>query len=316
MSDHQHTHAGHLHAHDAHVHAHDAHAHGHHMPVAAENERRVFWVMLLTGSFMVAEAIGGWLSGSLALIADAGHMLSDTAALGLAWIAFRLARRPADTRRSYGYYRFEILAAFVNGLALVVVAAWVCLEAWRRLHAPVTVLGVPMLVVAVAGLAVNLAGFAVLRRADTDNVTLRSAMIHVIGDLLGSVATVAAAVVILTIGWTPIDPLLSVLVALLVLRGAWDLVHRSGHVLMEGAPEGFDARMLGADLIAHVPGVCGVHHIHAWMITAERPMVTLHLDLEPGADAVRVMAVAKERLRREFGFCHSTIQIDPAGCPD
>jgi cobalt-zinc-cadmium efflux system protein len=284
--------------------------------VAADNERRIFWVMLLTGGFMVVQAVGGWLSGSLALIADAGHMLSDAAALALAWLAFRIGRRPADRRRSYGYYRLEILAAFVNGLALFLVAGWVCVEAWQRLREPVAVLGEPMLVVAVGGLAVNIVSFVILHRAGGNNVTLKSALVHVVGDLLGSAATIVAAIVILLTGWTPIDPLLSVLVALLILRGAWDLVRRSGHVLMEGAPEGFDAHSLRIDLVAHVQGVRGVHHVHAWMITAERPMVTLHLELEPDADAAHVMATAKERLKHEFGFGHSTIQIDPAGCPD
>lgn len=306
----------HSHSHPGHSHAHGTHAHNHGVAVAAENERRIFAVMLLTGGFMIAQAVGGWLSGSLALIADAGHMLSDTAALGLAWLAFRLGRRPADRRRSYGYYRFEILAAFINGLALFLVAAWVCIEAWQRLREPVPVLGGPMLAVAIGGLAVNVVGFAILRRAGSHNVTLKSALVHIVGDLLGSAATIGAAIVILATGWTPIDPMLSVVVALLILRAAWDLVRRSGHVLMEGAPEGFDARSLRNDLVAHVPGVHGVHHVHAWMITAERPMVTLHLELEPGADAAHVMAAAKERLKREFGFGHSTIQIDPAGCPD
>ena len=307
-SDHGHKHVGHLHAH--------GHAHAHRSDAAADNERRVFWVMLLTATFMVAEAIGGWLSGSLALIADAGHMLSDAAALGMAWLAFRLGRRPADARRSYGYYRFEILAAFVNGLALFLVAGWICVEAWQRMHTPVPVLGVPMLVVATAGFAVNAAGFALLVRADRDNVTLRSALVHVVGDLLGSAATIAAAVVILASGWTPIDPILSVFVAVLILRAAWDLVRRSAHVLLEGSPEGFDPRVLRDDLIAHVVGVRGVHHVHAWMITAERPMVTLHIELDSDADAARVMVAAKERLKGEFGFGHSTIQIDPPRCPD
>jgi cobalt-zinc-cadmium efflux system protein len=304
------------HRHDGHAHAHGPHAHDHRIAVAADNERRIFWVMLLTAGFTVAQAVGGWLSGSLALIADAGHMLSDSAALGLAWLAFRLGRRPADARRSYGYYRFEILAALINGLALIVVAIWVCYEAWHRLREPVAVLGGPMLAVAVVGLAVNVVGFLILRRAERENVTLKSALVHVVGDLLGSIATIAAAIVILATGWMPIDPLLSVLVALLIVRSAWDIVRRSGHVLMEGSPEGFDARALRADLVAHVPGIRGVHHVHAWMITAERPMVTLHLELEPGADAARIMTAAKERLKHEYGFGHSTIQIDPAGCPD
>jgi cobalt-zinc-cadmium efflux system protein len=305
--------------HSGHYHAQAAgspHRHERGVSVVADNERRVFWVMVLTAGFMVVEVVGGWLSGSLALIADAGHMLSDTAALGLAWLAFRLGRRPADAQRSYGYYRFEILAAFVNGLALFVVAAWVCFEAWQRVRVPVPVLATPMLAVAVAGFAVNLAGFVILRGASHDNVTLRSALIHVVGDLAGSAATIAAAIVILVGGWTPIDPILSVFVAVLVVRAAWDIVRRSGHVLMEGSPEGFSSRALRNDLVEHVQGIRGVHHVHAWMITAERPMVTLHLELEPGADAARVMAAVKLRLKHEFGFDHSTIQIDPAGCPD
>jgi cobalt-zinc-cadmium efflux system protein len=305
--------------HSGHYHAQAAgspHRHERGVSVVADNERRVFWVMVLTAGFMVVEVVGGWLSGSLALIADAGHMLSDTAALGLAWLAFRLGRRPADAQRSYGYYRFEILAAFVNGLALFVVAAWVCFEAWQRVRVPVPVLATPMLAVAVAGFAVNLAGFVILRGASHDNVTLRSALIHVVGDLAGSAATIAAAIVILVGGWTPIDPILSVFVAVLVVRAAWDIVRRSGHVLMEGSPEGFSSRALRNDLVEHVQGIRGVHHVHAWMITAERPMVTLHLELEPSADAARVMAAVKLRLKHEFGFDHSTIQIDPAGCPD
>jgi cobalt-zinc-cadmium efflux system protein len=282
---------------------------------ARDDERRVAWVMLLTATFLIAQAITGWLANSLALLADAGHMLSDTAALGLAWLSFRIGRRPADTRRSYGYYRFEILAAFVNGLALFAVAGFVCVEAVRRLRAPAPVLGGPMLVVAVFGLSVNVLAFAILRRSGGDNVTLRSALAHVLGDLLGSVAAIAAAVVILLTGWMPIDPLLSVFVALLILRSASEVVRRSGHVLMEGAPEGFDAGSLGDDLVAHVPGVRSVHHVHAWMINAERPMVTLHLELAAGADAATVLAAAKARLRDEFCFEHSTIQVDPADCP-
>ena len=305
----------------AHEHGHgEAHehedGHDHRVPVAADSARRVLWVMLLTGSFMFVEALAGWLSGSLALIADAGHMLSDSAALGLAWMAFTLARRPADHRRSYGYHRLEILAAFVNGLALFLIAAWVSFEAWQRYHAPVPVLAGPMLVVALVGLVVNIVSFFILRRGDHDNVNMRGALLHVAGDLLGSLAAIVAALVILATGWVPIDPILSVFVSVLILRSAWDIVRRSAHVLMEGAPEGFDPRALQADLRRHVPGVHGVHHVHAWMITAERRMVTLHLELEPGADPAQVMAAAKARLKQEFGFGHSTIQIDPAGCPD
>ena len=307
-----------LHGRHEHGHAHGReHTHAHFASqVREENERRVLSVLVLTGGFMVVQAVGGWLAGSLALLADAGHMLSDTAALALSWTAFRLARRPADTRRTFGYYRFEILAAFANAIALFGVALWVCVEAWHRLRSPVPVLGGPMLVVAAMGLLVNAVCVVILQRASGNNVNLRGALLHVVGDLLGSVAAIAAALVILATGWTPIDPILSVLVSLLILRSAWNLLRRSAHILMEGAPEGFDARRLGRDLSANVAGVSGVHHVHAWLITAERPMVTLHLEVEAGADASAVLATAKERLREHWGFGHSTIELEHGRCAD
>jgi len=276
----------------------------------------MLWVLVLTAAFMVAEAIGGWLAGSLALIADAGHMLSDTAALGLAWAGFRMARRPSDAKRSYGYHRFQILVAFANGLALFAIAAWIVFEAIGRLRAPLPVLGVPMLAVAAAGLAVNLVAFFILRASDRDNLNVRAALLHVIGDLLGSVGAIAAAIVILATGWTPIDPILSILMTVLILRGAWDVTGRAAHVLMEGAPDGFDVAALRADLIAAVPGVTDVHHVHAWMLTAERPLVTLHVCLASSVEPNAALAAIKTRLKDEFGIAHSTVQIDPADCPD
>jgi cobalt-zinc-cadmium efflux system protein len=305
-----------LHTHDdpAHPHAHGGH--DHHAPSAADSERRMLWVLILTGVFMVAEAIGGWLAGSLALIADAGHMLSDTAALGLAWAGFRMARRPSDPKRSYGYHRFQILAAFANGLALFAIAAWIVFEAIGRLRAPVPILGVPMLVVAVGGLVVNVVAFFVLRAGDRQNLNVRAALLHVLGDLLGSVGAIAAAIVILATGWTPIDPILSILMTLLILRGAWDVTRRAGHVLMEGAPEDFDAAALRADLMATVPGVTDVHHVHAWMLTSERRLLTLHVQLAASTDHNTALAAIKGRLTKRFGISHSTVQIDPADCPD
>jgi len=306
-----------LHIHDGTPDGHRAQAHGGHSHShAADGERRMLWVLVLTAAFMVAEAIGGRLAGSLALIADAGPMLSDTAALGLAWAGFRMARRPSDAKRSYGYDRFQILAAFANGLALFAIAAWIVFEAIGRLRSPVPVLGVPMLAVAVAGLAVNLVAFFVLRAGDRDNLNVRAALLHVIGDLLGSVGAIAAAIVILATGWTPIDPILSILMTALILRGAWDVTSRAAHVLMEGAPDGFDVPALRADLMATVPGVTDVHHVHAWMLTTERPLVTLHVCLASSADASVALAAIKVRLRDEFGIAHSTVQIDPADCPD
>jgi cobalt-zinc-cadmium efflux system protein len=294
--------------------AHRRHGHPHHH--AADGERRILGVLVLTAVFTVVQAVGGWLSGSLALIADAGHMLSDVAALGLAWAAFRVARRPSDAKRSYGYHRLQIIAAFANGLALFAIAAWIMVEAVHRLREPVPVLGGPMLAVAAAGLAVNLIAFYVLRTGDHTNLNVRAALLHVLGDLLGSVAAIGAAIVILATGWTPIDPILSVLLTLLILRGAWDVTRRAGHVLMEGTPDGFDAAALRADLVAAVPGVTDVHHVHAWMLTTERPLVTLHVCLAPSADAHAALGAIKARLKDRFGIAHSTVQIDPADCLD
>ena len=299
-----------------HDHAHHDHAHVHDAPAGHDGERRVFWVLLLTAGFMAVEAVGGWLAGSLALLADAGHMLSDTAALALAWVAFRVARRPHDEKRSYGYHRFQILAAFVNGLVLFAIAAWILVEAVGRLRAPVPVLAGPMLAIAVAGLAVNVVSFLVLRAGDRRNLNVSAALLHVLGDLLGSVGAIAAAIVILATGWTPIDPILSVVVSLLILRSAWDVTRRAGHVLMEGAPEGFDDTTLKADLRAAVPGVLDVHHVHAWMLTSERPMVTLHVQLTPAADHAVALAAIKLRLKERFGIAHSTVQIESAECVD
>lgn len=293
------------------MHAH-AQAHRH----ANGSERRLFWTLVLTGGFMVIQAVGGLLSGSLALLADAGHMLADVAALALAWFAMRLAHKPSDALRSYGYHRFQILAAYTNGVALFAIAAWIVIEAFRRLQEPTQVFGGPMLVVAVVGLAVNVIGFLVLRHADHRDLNIRAAMLHVLGDLLGSVAAITAAVVILATGWTPIDPLLSIFISLLILRGAYDLVRRSGHILMEGVPEGFIAEELKADLLREVPGVNGVHHVHAWLLSSERPLVTLHLRVDSGADSSAVVHAVKHRLATHHGIGHSTVQVEAGECPD
>ena len=303
-------------------HDHDGHGGHRHAPVPSageppgerrRKERAIAIAALLTGGFMVAEVVGGVVSGSLALIADAGHMLTDFASLVLAWLAFRIARRPADWRRTYGFDRFSVLAAFVNGLSLFLVSAWILWEAVHRLADPPPVLGGLMLWVAVGGLAVNVAAFLVLSRAGGDNLNVRAAALHVLGDLLGSVGAVGAALVILFTGWTPIDPILSALVVLLILRSAGAVIRESGHILLEGAPAGFDARAVAADLEAAVPGVARAHHLHAWSITQERPMATLEVDLAPGADADAVRRGVKERMRERTGMAHVTVEVSDAG---
>ena len=287
-------------------HEHGAHRHSH----SGDNERAVGIAALLTGSFMLAELAGGVISGSLALLADAGHMLTDFASLVLAWLGFRLARRPADWQRTYGFDRFSVLAAFVSGLSLFLIAAWICFEAYHRLREPVAVLGGLMLWVALAGLVVNVAVFWVLSRAEGENLNVRAAALHVAGDLLGSVAALTASLVIMFSGWTPIDPILSVLVALIILRSAWHVVLESGHVLLEGAPEGFDQRRVANVVEQEVPGVVRAHHIHAWSITQERPMATIELEVCADADPQKVKATTKAILLERFGIAHTTVEID------
>jgi cobalt-zinc-cadmium efflux system protein len=290
--------------------------HGRREKADAGNERRVFLAMLLTGSFMVAEAIGGIVSGSLALLADAGHMLTDAASLALAWAAFRIARRPHDARRTYGYHRFQVLAAFVNGVALIAIVGWIAIEAVRRLLEPVEVLGGLMLTIAVLGLLVNIAAFAILHGGDRENLNLQGAALHVLGDLLGSIAAIVAAIVILWTGWMPIDPLLSILVALLILRSAWFLVRRSAHILLEGTPDWLDIEELRAELTAAVPEVQEVHHVHAWLLTSERPLMTMHARVREGANHHEVLIAIGRFLDDRFGIGHATVQIEASGCAD
>src|SRR5689334_23146495 len=204
------------------------------------NEKRALAALALTGGFMTAEIAGDLLSGSLALLADAGHMLTDTAALALAYVAIRAARTPETTRHSFGRHRLQVLAALVNGAALFGITIWIAVEAVIRLLAPVEVLGGAMLAVAVVGLLVNLASFLILRRGSATNINIRGAALHALGDMLGSIGAIVAAGVILLTGWMPIDPILSVLMCVLILRSAWGLVQESWHVLMEGVPEGVE----------------------------------------------------------------------------
>lgn len=265
---------------------------------------------------MVAEVVGGILSGSLALLADAGHMLTDAAALGLSLAAFRASRRPETVTHSYGQHRFQVLAAFLNGAALIGIALWIATEAVQRLFAPVPVLGGTMLVVAGLGLAVNVAAFLILHGGDHENLNMRGAALHVLSDLLGSVAAIVAAGVILTTGWTPIDPILSVLVALLVLKSAWLLLSKSWHVLMEGAPLDTDVHEMTATLVVAVPGVAGIHHIHVWMLTPDQPLVTLHATITVEADHDHVLHGLQAALATRYGLRHATIQVERAGCPN
>jgi cobalt-zinc-cadmium efflux system protein len=297
------------HHHHDHGAAGQGHAHG-------ANERSVGVAAILTGGFMLAEVAGGLVSGSLALLADAGHMLTDFTALVLAWFGFRLARRPADWKRTYGFDRFSVLFAFVNGLALFVIAGWIVVEAVHRLSEPAPVLGGLMFAVAAAGLVVNGLAFYVLSGGGSENLNMRAAALHVVGDLLGSAAALAAALVIVATGWTPIDPILSVVVALIILRSAWHVAKESAHILLEGSPAGLDSREIKSDLEREIAGVIDVHHVHTWSITEERPMITLHARIGDKAVAEEIARAIKTRLKTRFRVSHATVEIERSACAD
>lgn len=294
-----------------------AHAHGHGQDKHDGNMRRVLFALCLTGTFMLVEVAGGILSGSLALLADAGHMLTDTMALALAAVAFKVSKRPADARLSYGYQRFQILAAFVNGLSLLLIVGWILLEAVERLLAPEVVAGPTMLLVATAGLVVNIVAFIILHGGDRDNLNIRGAALHVAGDLLGSVAAIVAALVIIYTGWMTIDPLLSVAVAFLIAKSAWLLVKHSAHVLLEGAPDWLDVHEMQSRLVAAVPSIEGIHHVHVWGLTPQDLMLTMHLRLSASAgDLTGVIRDVKVLLAEDYGIGHSTIEVELEECAD
>lgn len=290
-----------------------AHAH----EADESNLRRVMIALVLTGTFMLVEIAGGIISGSLALLADAGHMLTDTMALALAAMAFHVTKRPPDGKLTFGYQRFQILAAFVNGLSLLVIVGWILFEAVSRLISPSDVLGGTMLVVASAGLVVNLICFAVLNSGDRENLNIRGAALHVAGDLLGSIAAIVAAIVIIYTGWMTIDPILSIAVAALILKSAWSLVKRSAHVLLEGAPEWLNVTSMQERIVAGVPAVGEIHHVHIWGLTPQQLMLTMHMSLaDPAASQLQVIRDVKRFLKKEYGIGHCTIEVDIEGCAD
>jgi cobalt-zinc-cadmium efflux system protein len=302
----------HTHSHDnsGHDHGSAGHVHG------STDKKRVLVAACLTAGFMVAEALGGLFTGSLALLADAGHMLADAIALGLAWYAFHLAGRPATGQLTYGFGRVKTLVAYTNGIAIFVIALWIVYEAWRRLQMPAPVLGGPMLAVATLGLLVNIASFLVLHGGDRESLNMRGAILHVLGDLLGSAAAIVAALVILATGWTPIDPILSVLVSLLILSTAWSLMRAAAHVLLEGVPPSLDRDLIASDLTATVKGVREVHHMHIWSIDGSSNMATLHACLDEGVDAHQAVSTIKKRLASEHGISHATVEPEFGQCAD
>src|SRR5689334_3874867 len=262
----------------------------HRAPLRAESRRRIRTVLAITAGVMVAEAFGGWLAHSLALLADAGHMLADVAALGLSLVVASLAQRPVTAERTFGLLRLEILAALVNGATLIVISVGIGIEAYQRLQAPAPVDGRLLLLVAGVGLAANAAGAAILHRGHHHSLNQRGAYLHIVSDLLGSAGALLAGVLVLATGWVRADPLISILIGLLILGSAWRLVRESTDVLLEAAPQHIALSEVH-DRIASVPGVASVHDLHVWTVTSGVIAMSGHLVVQDPGDNQRVLEV-------------------------
>ncbi|MEQ6967587.1 CDF family zinc transporter ZitB [Pectobacterium polaris] len=290
-----------------------AHNHSH---TGSGSSKRLLAAFIITATFMVAEVIGGLLSGSLALLADAGHMLTDAAALFVALVAVRFAQRKPNARHTFGYLRLTTLAAFVNALTLILITAFIFWEAIQRFYDPQPVAGVPMLLVAIAGLVANIVAFWLLHHGSEEkNINVRAAALHVLGDLLGSVGAIAAAIIILYTNWTPIDPILSILVSCLVLRSAWALLKESLHELLEGTPSQLSVEVLQKDLTLNIPEVRNIHHVHLWQV-GEKPMMTLHAQVIPPHDHDALLRRIQEYLLKHYQIEHATVQMEYQRCDD
>jgi len=286
--------------------------HDHQHDTRSASARALVVALALTAAYTVVEVVGGFLTDSLALLADAVHMLSDNVALALALVALWLARRPSTPERTYGYKRAEVLAALANGVALVALAIWIFYEAIQRLSDPPDVLGGWMLAIAAAGIAVNVAAGVVLHRARGANLNVEAAFRHVLADLAGSVGVAVAALVIVLTGWLAADPLVSIVIGVLVLASSWTILRDSTSILLEAAPRGLDTRSLGEALAAH-PGVVEVHDLHVWTITSGFPALSAHVLVGRGEDCHGTRRELERELAVRFGIEHTTLQVDHVG---
>lgn len=306
---------GHDSNHDHHDHADHSHDHGEALKDDPLAKRKLLLAGCLTGGFMFAEVAGGLVSGSLALIADAGHMLTDTAALWLAWYALWAAERPATRRNTFGLHRAKIVVAYTNGLALAAIILWIAFEAVGRLLSPQPILSDTMLLVAILGFLVNV-GCLWLLHGGGNSLNMRGARLHVLGDLLGSIAAIAAALIIRFTGWTAADPLLSLLMCLVLGVGAVRLIRQSLHILLQGAPGDISFDDVKAGILKHLPQVVDVHHVHIWALDDNRPILTLHASLEPGTAVDDTVAAIKHYLLSSHQIRHSTVEIEFETCAD
>ena len=280
-----------------------------------QNRRRLTLVLGFTSLYLVVEVIAGLLTRSLALLADAGHMLTDVAGLALALVAMRFAERPATPKRTYGFYRVEILAALANAVVLIGISVFVLVEALDRFRNPPAVASLPMLLVATVGLLVNLAGVAILRGRSGESLNLKGAYFEVLSDALTSVGVIAAGVVMLTTGWYYADPILSVVIGLFILPRTWKLMSEAVGILLEGTPSTVNLVAVREALLA-VPGVAGVHDLHVWTLTSGINALSVHVVLGDAAEHDPVLESIRRRLAAAFEIHHATVQVEGAGCPD
>ncbi|HEY0513477.1 MAG TPA: cation diffusion facilitator family transporter [Thermoanaerobaculia bacterium] len=294
----------------AHSHGHSHGSHGHsHSHAGNASSTRLTWTLGLIVVYMVAEAVGGWLTSSLALLADAGHMLSDAAALGLSLFAMSMARRPRTAKRTYGYHRLEILAALANGATLVAISILVMVEAVHRFGRPEAVDARGMMGVAAGGLLVNLVALRILHAGRDDNLNMRGVWLHVLTDALGTVQAIVAGALILAFGWQWADPVASVLISLLVIYSAWSLLREATGVLMESAPAHIDVEEVHVAL-AGVPGVLEVHDLHVWTITSGMESLSAHVVVEDHRFDCDVLGEIRATLHERFGIHHITVQME------
>jgi len=300
-----------------HGHSHEhtrAHHHGHcHSHAQNASERALAAALVLTFLFLLVEAAGGLLTGSLALISDAAHMLTDSAALAIALAAIRIARRPADARRTFGYHRFEILAAAFNAVLLTLVGIYILIEAWERLRNPIAVQTLPMLAIACIGLCVNLVAMRVLQAGQGHSLNARGAYLEVWSDMLGSAGVIVGALAIRYLGWRWIDPVIAVAIGLWVLPRTGALLRDSLNVLLEGVPPGIQLAAIEQVFLSH-PQVQAVHDLHVWTIGSGKVSLTAHFVLTEDVPADRIVQGVREQLIRQFGIHHTTLQAELAPC--
>jgi cobalt-zinc-cadmium efflux system protein len=289
---------------------HDEHKHEHkHSHKPESNRRRLTVVLGLTVTYMFAEAVGGFLTNSLALMSDAGHMLTDVAALVLAMLALWFAARPITPKKTYGYYRMEILAALANGVALVLISILICYEAIQRIKNPQPVQGLEVMLIAIGGLIVNGVSAWLLHSATEENLNIHGAFLHVIGDALGSVGAITAGILIWRWGWTLADPIISIAMCLLIVFSSWQLIRESVNILLEGTPSHISVRAV-TECLHSVEGVIDVHDLHVWTISLGKEALSAHVIIEPGSSHRATLKALQRRLRADFNIGHVTIQLE------